>query len=124
MEVTMETLKLCESDLRFMQLVWENEPIHSSKLVELCNDKFGWKKSTTYTMIKKLCEKEFAKSENAIVTSLIPKEKVQAYESKYVVENSFGGSLPSFITSFLGNSKLTKEEAMELKKLIDEYEVK
>ena len=117
----MEHLKLCESDLRFMQLVWEHEPINSSKLVELCSKKLGWKKSTTYTMIKKLCEKQFAKSENAIVTSLIPKEEVQAYESKYVVDHSFGGSLPSFICSFLGNSKLTKEEVLELKKLIDEY---
>ena len=117
----MKNLKLCESDLRFMQLVWEHEPINSSKLVELCSKELGWKKSTTYTMIKKLCEKQFAKSENAIVTSLIPKEKVQAYESKFVVENSFGGSLPSFLCSFLGNSKLTKEEVLELKKLIDEY---
>ena len=87
----MDNLKLCESDYRFMKLVWENEPIHSSKLVELCNEQFDWKKSTTYTMIKKLSEKGFAKSENAIVTSIIKKEEVQAYESmewkKKLVDN-------------------------------------
>ena len=116
--------KLCESDYRFMKLVWEYEPIHSGKLVELCIQEFGWKKSTTYTMIKKLSEKGYAKSEDAIVTSTISKEEVQSFESKYVINNSFDGSLPSFLASFLGVSKLSKEEALELKKLIDEYEVK
>ena len=117
----MDNLKLCESDYRFMKLVWENEPIHSSKLVELCNEQFDWKKSTTYTMIKKLSEKGFAKSENAIVTSIIKKEEVQAYESNYVIQQSFEGSLPSFLVSFFGDKKISKEEALELKKLIDEY---
>ena len=119
----MELLKLCESDLRFMKLVWEYEPVLSSRLVEICNEQFGWKKSTTYTMIKKLCEKGFAISENAIVTSIIKKEEVQAFESNYVIQQSFDGSLPSFVASFLGNQRISKEEALELKKLIDEYEV-
>ena len=117
----MENYKLCESDFRFMTLVWDYEPVHSSKLVELCNQNFGWKKSTTYTMIKKLCEKGFAQSDNAIVTSLIPREKVQAYESNYVIDNTFNGSLPSFLASFLGGKTISKEEALELKKLIDEH---
>ncbi len=120
----MDNLKLCESDYRFMKLVWEHEPVHSSKLVELCNQEFGWKKSTTYTMIKKLSEKGYARSEDAIVTSIIPKEEVQSFESKYIINNTFDGSLPSFLASFLGGSTLSKEEALELKKLIDEFEVK
>lgn len=114
-------LKLCESDFKFMSIVWENEPLSSHSLVEYCANELGWKKSTTYTMLKKLCEKGFAKNENSVVTSLIPKEQVQAYASEHIVKNSFGGSLPCFLTSFLGSKKISGKEAEELKRLIDSY---
>lgn len=114
-------LKLCESDFRFMCVIWDNEPVPSGRLVTLCKEELGWKKSTTYTMLKKLCEKGFAKNENSVVTSLIPKEEVQAFASEHIVESSFGGSLPSFLTSFFGGKKISEEEANELKKIIDNF---
>ncbi|MBQ4347692.1 MAG: BlaI/MecI/CopY family transcriptional regulator, partial [Firmicutes bacterium] len=117
----MEELKLCESDHRFMNIIWENEPLSSGQLVLLCAEKLGWKKSTVYTVLKKLCEKGFAKNEASIVTSEVAREKVRAYESEHFVERTFEGSLPQFLASFLGGKTISKKEAEELKKLIDEH---
>ena len=117
----MDELKLCESDFRFMDILWENEPVASGKLVELCLEKLGWKKSTTYTVIKKLCEKGFAKNEDAVVTALVPRCEVAAFESERVVERTFGGSLPGFLAAFLGGKTISEQEAAELKKLIDSH---
>jgi len=117
----METLKLCDSDYRFMLIVWANAPIGSGSLVELCNEKLGWKKSTTYTTIKKLSEKGFIKNENAIVSVLVGKEEVQAVETDYFIERTFEGSLPQFIASFLGGKKITDKEAEEIKRLIEDH---
>ena len=117
----MDELKLCESDFRFMDIIWENEPVSSGKLVELCADKLGWKKSTTYTVLKKLCEKGFAKNEGAVVTALVPRDKVAAFESERIVERTFNGSLPSFLAAFLGGKTISEQEAAELKKLIDSH---
>lgn len=113
--------RLCESDYRFMSIIWDNEPVPSMKLVELCRETLGWKKSTTYTMIKKLCEKGLAKNENAIVSSLISRSEVQATESELFVEQTFAGSLPNFLVSFLGSKTISEQEATELKRLIDEH---
>lgn len=117
----MEYLKLCDSDYRFMTIVWEHAPVNSGQLVKLCNEILGWKKSTTYTTIKKLCEKGFIQSENAIVSVLIDKERVQTDESEYFVERTFGGSLPQFLTVFLGGKKISAQEAEKIKKLIDQH---
>ena len=117
----MESKKLCDSDYRFMLIVWENAPIGSGNLVALCKEKLGWKKSTTYTTIKKLSEKGFIKNENAVVTVLIPKEEVQAVEMDYFMERTFEGSLPQFIAAFLGDKKLSEKEAEEIKQLIDNH---
>ncbi|MDE5984207.1 MAG: BlaI/MecI/CopY family transcriptional regulator [Eubacterium sp.] len=117
----MDELKLCESDFRFMCVIWENEPLSSRRLVELCAQKIGWKKSTTYTTLKKLCDKGFAQNINTVVTSLVAKDDVQAYAGNKFIENTFAGSLPNFLVSFLGSKKISDEEAAELKKLIDEY---
>ena len=117
----MEHLKLCESDYRFMTVIWENQPLPSGELVDLCAQKLGWKKSTTYTTLKKLCEKGFARNENTVVSALIPRERVQAYESEKFVERAFDGSLPSFLAAFLGGKTISQQEAAELKRLIDEH---
>ena len=117
----MKDLKLCESDYRFMTVIWENEPVSSGKLVELCAKKLGWKKSTTYTILKKLCEKGFAQNQDTIVSSLIPRENVQAYASEHFVERTFEGSLPGFLAAFLGGKTISDREATELKRLIDEH---
>ncbi len=117
----MDNLKLCDSDYRFMLIVWENAPVGSGNLVELCKEKLGWKKSTTYTTIKKLSEKGFIKNENAIVSVLVYKEEVQAVESDYFMERTFEGSLPQFIAAFLGGKKISNKEAEEIKRLIEEH---
>lgn len=122
MENMMDDFKLCESDFRFMSVIWDAEPVPSGELVKLCAQRLGWKKPTTYTTLKKLCEKGFAKNEDTIVTSLVAREQVQAYESSRFVERTFAGSLPGFLVSFLGGRSLSKQEAEQLKKLIDEHQ--
>ena len=117
----MENLKLCESDYRFMTVIWDNEPVASGQLVELCRQQLGWKKATTYTTLKKLSEKGFAQNVDTIVTSLVPREDVQAYASEHFVEHTFRGSLPQFLVSFLGEKTISEEEAAELKRLIDQH---
>lgn len=117
----MENLRLCDSDYRFMTVIWDNAPVNSGELVKLCGERLGWKKSTTYTAIKKLCEKGFIKNENATVSVLIPREAVQAEESAYFVERTFDGSLPQFVAAFLGGKTISEKEAEKLKKLIDAH---
>ena len=117
----MDSLKLCESDYRFMTIVWEHAPVASGELVTLCAEKLGWKKSTTYTTLKKMCEKGFAQNTDTVVTALIPRDRVQAYESERFVERAFDGSLPGFLAAFLGGKTISEREAAELKRLIDEH---
>ena len=121
MVMRMEQLKLCDSDYRFMCVVWEHAPLGSGELVKLCNEILGWKKSTTYTTIKKLSEKGYIKNEHAVVSVLIEKERVQIEESNYFVERTFGGSLPGFLTAFLGGKRISREEADRIKEIIDKY---
>ena len=117
----MEKYKLFDAELKFMNIIWEEEPIKSGELVRVCNEKLGWKKSTTYTVLRKLAQRGVLKNENTIVTSIVKKEETQIYESHEVVEKSFGCSLPKFLTAFFGNKKISNDEAEELKKLIDSY---
>lgn len=117
----METPKIFESEYHFCEILWENEPVSSSELVRLCSEKLEWKKSTTYTVIRRLSERGVLKSENAIVTSLVSKEEVQSAESAEVVEKSFAGSLPGFIAAFTRKKALTQSEIDEIQKIIDSY---
>ena len=119
-----QELKLYEAEQRFMEIVWDNEPVHSRELAALCEKQLGWKRSTTYTVLKKLCTKRFLLNEAAIVSSLVTREMVQQYESHTVLEKSFNGSLPRFIASFMSGKKLSGKEAEELKCLIDQYKEK
>lgn len=114
-------MHLCNSDYRFMGIVWDHAPVGSGELVRLCREQLGWKKSTTYTEIKRLCEKGILKNEKAVVEPLVTREEVQAQESDDFVERTFGGSLPGFLAAFLGGRKLSDQEAEELKRLIDQY---
>lgn len=118
----METnLKLFDAEYRFACIVWENEPIQSRQLAELCQQQLGWKRPTTYTVLRKLCERGIMKNENAMVTALVKKAAVHQYESNAVVERTFAGSLPSFVAAFLENKKLSGDEAEKIKQLIDNY---
>ncbi len=117
----METPKIFESEYRFCEILWENEPVSSSELVRLCNEHLEWKKSTTYTVIRRLSQRGVLKSENAVVTSLVSKEEVLAAESTQVVEKAFSGSLPGFIAAFTRNKKLTSKEIEEIHQIIDAY---
>lgn len=118
----MEPLKLFEAELRFLDIIWGVEPVNSTQLCKLCEQRLGWKKPTTYTMIRKLCERGILKNENATVTSLVKREEVQRYESETLVEKSFDGSLPAFVAAFLTDKRLTKEEAAKLRRMIEEAE--
>ena len=117
----MEKYKLFDAELKFMNIIWDEEPIKSGDWVKVCNEKLGWKKSTTYTVLRKLAQRGILKNENTVVTAIVKREDTQIYESHEVVEKSFGGSLPKFLTAFFGNKKISKYEAEELKKLIDSY---
>ena len=110
--------RLCESDYRFLSLIWDHEPVNSTELVRLAAEELGWKKSTVYTMVKKLAEKDLVANENATVRSLVPREEIQRQESRSFVDQTFSGSLPGFLVSFYGGKGITAEEAEELQKLI------
>jgi len=116
----MEKYKLFDAEYKFVSIVWDNEPINSTELVKLCAEKLGWKKSTTYTVLKKLCERKVLQNKDATITALVKREDVQRYESKAVLEKTFDGSLPKFLTAFLSGRKLSEQEAEELKRIIEE----
>ena len=118
----MEPKRLSYGETRFLDIIWDSEPVPSGRLVELCRERLGWKKSTTYTRLRLLEEKGYVKNENAVVTALLSREEVRAFESAYVVNETFAGSLPIFLASFLGGGRtLSEKEAEELKRLIDEH---
>ena len=117
----MENYHLCDSEYRFMQVVWGTAPVGSGRLVELCAEALGWKKSTTYTVLKKLCERGLLKNEGSIVTVLAEKEAVTAEAAGEFVDRAFGGSLPGFLAAFMSGRKLSTEEAEDLKRLIDAH---
>jgi predicted transcriptional regulator len=116
----MNAFKLFDAEFRFVSIIWESEPLNSTELTKLAFRELGWKKSTTYTMIKKLCERGILKNEDATVTSLITKAQVQKHESDELLEKAFDNSLPTFLASFLRDRKLTREEAAELQHMIEE----
>lgn len=116
----MEDLKLFDAEYKFMDIIWELEPINSTELTKVCRKKLGWKKSTTYTMIRKLSERGILKNENATVTVMVKREQVQKYESEVLLEDKFDGSLPIFLATFLQDKKLSKEEAEKIQKMIEE----
>ncbi|MDW5298725.1 MAG: BlaI/MecI/CopY family transcriptional regulator [Sedimentibacter sp.] len=117
----MKEYKLTESEEKFADIIWQNEPIGSGDLVKLCEKEMNWKKSTTYTVLKKLCEKGIFQNENAVVTSINAKKEYYANQSIRFVEDTFGGSLPKFLTAFIGGKKLSNHQAEELKRLIDDH---
>lgn len=116
----MEELKLFDAEYKFLDIIWELEPVNSTELTKVCLQKLGWKKSTTYTMIRKLSERSILKNENATVTALVKREQVQKYETEALLDKAFDGSLPTFLSAFLHDKKLSKEQAEEIQKMIED----
>lgn len=115
-----EPYKLFDAEFKFMTIIWEHEPVNSTELVRMCAERLGWKKSTTYTVLRKLGERGIVRNEQAVVRSLIKREETLRHESEAVVEKAFGGSLPGFLTAFLGGKKLSRQQALELKQIIEQ----
>ena len=113
-------LGLIES--RFADIVWANAPLSTRQLVSICNDELDWARTTTYTVLKKLCERGIFEMTNKTVTVLVPKEEFRAIRSQQFVNDNFQGSLPAFIAAFATRQNLSREELCELKKLIDSME--
>ena len=118
----MDAPKIFESEYRFCLLLWENEPVNSTKLVALCKENLGWSKATTYTVIRRLSERGVIKNENTIVSSLISKEEAQSSRLEEMLEETFEGSMPAFIAAFSKSKKLSKSEVDQLQALIDRFE--
>ena len=119
----MEELKLGTVESKFADIIWENEPIPSGQLVKLCGQQLDWKKSTTYTMLKRLCERGLFQNEKGMVSALMTKEEFGAAQSEKIIEESFDGSLPAFIAAFTSRKKLSPDDVNEIQKMIDSYRV-
>ena len=117
-----KNIALAASEEKLAVLIWREAPLTSPELVALAENEVNWKKSTTYTILKKLCDKGVFKNDNANVSVILTRDELNARQSRRFVEDMFGGSLPRFIASFIGGKKLTPEQADELKRLIEEHE--
>ena len=118
----MKDIELGEVQMHFADIIWENEPISSGELVKICSEELDWKKSTTYTVLRKLCEKGLFKNEKGLVTSEISKEEFFFKKGEAVLEASYGNSLPAFIAAFISRGNLSQEEANDIKRIIEEFE--
>lgn len=115
----MSNIKLGEVEARFAKLIWDNEPLSSGQLAKLAAVELDWKKTTSYTILKRLCERGLFQNEGGTVTSRISREEYYGLHSQQYVEETFGGSLPAFLAAFSSVQKLSDQELDELKKLID-----
>lgn len=107
-------------ETKFADLMWDNEPISSGELVKLCQKDLTWKKSTTYTMLRRLCERGIFQNKDGVVSSIMSKQEFNALQSEKFVEETFDGSLPQFLAAFTLRKKLSEKEINELQRLIDE----
>ncbi len=117
----MEAYKLGEMEARFADLIWEHAPIRSGELTKLCEDKFDWKRTTTYTMLKRLCERGIFVNESGMVNVKMTKEEFQSGQGSSFIEEHFDGSLPLFLAAFSRKNKLSKEDVEKLQQMIDSY---
>ena len=115
----MRELRMGTAEAKFADMIWDNEPVSSGDLAKLANKEFEWKKTTSFTVLKRLCERGLFQNQNGTVTSLISKEEFYARHSESYVEEDFGGSLPAFLTAFGSRKKLTDKEIEEIRQIID-----
>ena len=116
----MKDMKLGAIETRFAEIIWSNEPLTTNQLIKLCAEELEWKRTTTYTVLKKLCEKGIFKTENSLVTAIISKQEFEGLQSEQFVEETFKGSLPAFLTAFNSRKKLSDQEIDEIQKVIDQ----
>lgn len=117
----MDDRKLGAVESRFAQIIWRNEPLHSRELVRLCQEELNWKKPTTYTVLRKLCERGIFRNAEGMVSSVISREEFYARQSEQFVEENFQGSLPAFLAAFSRRKKLTPEEVAQIREMIDTF---
>ncbi len=117
----MGNFNIGERGMLFAEIIWSNEPVTSKRLTELCQERLNWKRTTTYTMLKSLCDKGIFKNDRGIVTSLLTREEIGALKGTEIVKEDFDGSLPRFLTAFTRRNKLSSKDIDELQKLIDNY---
>jgi predicted transcriptional regulator len=117
----MEIPKIFNSEYRFCLILWEHEPINSTKLSVLCKEQLGWSRPTTYTVIRRLAERGVLKNENTIVSSLVSKEQVQQAEMEEMMDRTFEGSMPAFIAAFANSKRLSRDDIQQLESLIEQY---
>ena len=118
----MEEYKLGAVESRFADIIWANEPLHSRELVALCQTQLNWKKPTTYTVLRKLCERGLFRNDNGTVTSVISRQEFYARQSEQFVEETFSGSLPAFLAAFTARKNLSRQEIDEIRRMIDRFE--
>lgn len=118
----METPKIFESEYRFACIVWDKEPVSMKELIKLCSEELEWKRTTTYTVVKRLCERGILKNEEGVVSSIYTKEQIQYSESRQFLDKTFEGSLPGFMAAFLKGKKVSEKEIEELRRMLDEFE--
>lgn len=117
----MDELRLRDSSYRLLDIIWKNEPMSSRSLTEHAKDELGWEHTTTYTVLKDLTTKGFCQNVGRVVTSLVPREKVQRADSVSVVNKRFSGSLPSFVTAFVESEGMSEQEANEIIEMLRKY---
>ena len=118
----MDDFRLGVVETRFAELIWANEPLPSGELVKLCARELEWKKSTTYTVLKKLCDRGIFQNRDGMVSSILSQKEFQSRQSRRFVEDTFSGSLPAFIAAFADGGNLTEHDISEIRKMIDSYE--
>ena len=119
--IIMDKPKVFESEYRFCLIMWEHQPIKSTKLVALCKEKLGWKSTTTYTVIKRLSQRGIIVNDNTVVKALVTKDEVQAAQIDEMVEKTFEGSLPAFVAAFTKRNDLSDKEIDAIQSMIDAY---
>lgn len=115
-------MSMTEFERKLADLIWDHEPITSGELVKLCEANLQWKKSTTYTMLKRICEQQLFQNKNACVTSLVSREEYLQGQGEQFLEQNFGGSIPNFLAAFMNRQKLTRKQIQEIRDMIDRYE--
>ena len=117
----MNQIQMGAVESRFADIIWTNEPIATTELVKLSESALGWKKTTTYTVLKRLCDKGIFRNEKSVVTSVISKDEFYSVQSEKFIDETFGGSLPAFLAAFTKRKSLTKEEADELRRMVADF---